>query len=262
MSLKDELTARKTFLEKLIEKTEKELKNPPQGTLRISSCDGRVQYYHRKRPSDRVGEYISKKDMKLVTALAQKEYYEKINRLAMQELKAIDAYLKQCPATTSELFYEGLQERRKELVIPVTETEEMFRKRWESLEYEGKSFAIDSFEYYTDKGERVRSKSEIIIANSLAKANVPYRYEYPVYLENLGMIYPDFTVLNMHSRKELYWEHLGMMDDEEYREKAIRKIAAYSENEIYPGERLILTFETRTTPLNVRQIKKLIEHYF
>jgi len=70
-------------------------------------------------------------------------------------------------------------------------------------------------ELYTAKGERVRSKSEIIIADSLMRAGVPYRYEFPIILNGYGKIYPDFTVLNVGLRKELYWEHLGMMDDSE-----------------------------------------------
>ena len=262
MSIKEDIEARRLFLDKLVDKARKGLRNAPQGTLRISSSGGRVQYYHRKQPSDRVGEYIPKKELKLISALAQKEYYEKTYRLAKQEQKAIDAYLKRCPVIMPELYYEVLSESRKELVIPLCETEEMFRKRWESVEYEGNPIETASFEYYSDKGEKVRSKSEIIIANMLAKAEVPYRYEFPVYLETMGTVYPDFTVLNTHLRKEFYWEHLGMMDDEEYSEKAIRKIAAYCANGIYPGEKLILTFETRSTPLNIRQIKEMIEHYF
>lgn len=63
--------------------------------------------------------------------------------------------------------------------------QEEFIKNWEKKEYEGKSFFMGCPEYYTTKGERVRSKSEVIIADSLYRANVPYRYEYPLYLERL-----------------------------------------------------------------------------
>ena len=95
----------------------------------------------------------------------------------------------------------------------------------------------------------------------LAKEDVPYRYEYPLYLEGADTIYPDFMVLNVRLRKELYWEHFGIMDDAEYAEKAVRKIAKYYMNGFYPGENLILTYETRATPLNVLQIKEIIKHY-
>ncbi len=200
--------------------------------------------------------------MGLASALAQKAYDEKVIKAAQQEIKAIDAYLSICGPEEPEKIYEKLHEARKSLVVPIEETEEMVRSRWESEEYVSNPYAFDSSEYLTGKGERVRSKSEIIIADTLAKADIPYKYEKPLYLQNAGTIYPDFTVLNLRLRKEYYWEHFGIMDDPEYAEKAIRKISTYYSNGIYPGDRLILTWETSKMHLNVRQIKELIEHYF
>ena len=46
-----------------------------------------------------------------------------------------------------------------------------------------------------------------------------------------------------------------------YARNAVRKILAYEENGIYPGERLILTFETEKMALDVRMVKTLIERY-
>ena len=111
------------------------------------------------------------------------------------------------------------------------------------------------------KDERVRSKSELIFADMLSKGGVPYRYEYPMYLRGMGKIYPDFTVLNVKKRKEMFWEHFGMMDDPTYVESAIKKIATYEQNGIFPGENLIMTFETRKNSINQRLVKGLIEHY-
>lgn len=111
------------------------------------------------------------------------------------------------------------------------------------------------------KGERVRSKSELIIADILSKEGVPYRYEYPLYLRGMGRIYPDFTVLNITKREEVFWEHFGMMDDPVYAEGAIKKIATYEQNGIFPGENLILTYEARKNPINQKLVRSLIEHY-
>ena len=77
----------------------------------------------------------------------------------------------------------------------------------------------------------------------------------------LGTVYPDFTVLNVKRRKELYWEHLGMMDDPEYVEKAMQKIAMYEENGIFPGESLILTYETRMNPISPKIVNLMISQY-
>ena len=73
------------------------------------------------------------------------------------------------------------------------------------------------------RGERVRSKSEILIANSLNEMNIQYRYEYPIRISNTTF-YPDFYILNLRRRKEYIWEHFGRMDDIEYARNAIRKI--------------------------------------
>ena len=78
----------------------------------------------------------------------------------------------------------------------------VYMKQWEAVVYERKGFREDAPNYYTDKGERVRSKAEILIANMLNKHGIPYRYEYPLKLKGYGVIYPDFTLLNINTRKE------------------------------------------------------------
>lgn len=71
---------------------------------------------------------------------------------------------------------------------------------------------------------------------------IPYKYEKPLYLKGYGIVYPDFTFLSKRTRKEIYWEHEGRMDDSEYAKTAIKKIKTYEDNGIYLGENLILTF--------------------
>ena len=66
----------------------------------------------------------------------------------------------------------------------------------------------------------------------------------------------------MRKREEIYWEHFGMMDDPNYVENAMQKLMLYQQNGIFPGEQLIITFETRKNPLNQKQILNLVEHYF
>ena len=91
--------------------------------------------------------------------------------------------------------------------------------------------------------------------------NIPYRYEYPLYLEGYGKIHPDFMALNVNTRTVFYWEHMGMMDDTEYVENAIRRIEAYEKNDIFPGENLILTYETQRHPMSPRVIEQKIRKY-
>lgn len=57
------------------------------------------------------------------------------------------------------------------------------------------------------------------------------------------------------------WEHLGMMDDPNYVDMAIKKINTYEQNDILLGKNLILTYETKKNPLNSKTIKLIIQHY-
>lgn len=75
-------------------------------------------------------------------------------------------------------------------------------------------------------------------------------------------IYPDFTVLNIKTRKTLYYEHFGMMDNPEYCKNALEKIEIYESNGIHLGEELFVTFESSLRPLSLSQLDILIEHSF
>ena len=57
--------------------------------------------------------------------------------------------------------------------------------------------------------------------------------------------------MNRRTRREYYWEHFGFMNDPEYCEKTVKKIAAYEKNGIYAGDRLILTFEAGKAALDL-----------
>lgn len=80
-----------------------------------------------------------------------------------------------------------------------------------------------------DKIELVTSKSEVIIANMLLAAKVPYEYETLLDCPEFP-VKPDFTVLGQNGKPILYWEHLGMAGDEEYDQKWERKRQGYLKN--------------------------------
>ena len=177
------------------------------------------------------------------------------------ELGMIERFIKFYETQKCEDIYEKLNPHRQKHVSPITLPDKAFVEQWEQVLYQPKGFKEDAPEYYTDKGERVRSKTEILIANALKKHNIPYRYEAPLYLNEFGTIHPDFTVLNVPLRKELYWEHMGMMDNSDYAQDAVRRIEMYEKNDIFPGDRLVLTYETSRYPMNSRMIEKMIFHY-
>ena len=186
--IKTMMEEREKYLYLLKEEKENALKRAKEGSLRISRNRNKTQYYKRIDPKDCNGIYIREDDMKTAYELAQKDYDQKVLKSIEKELKAIQKYKEAYPGKTIEQIYDSLHPARQKLIIPIRECDEKFIARWEKVEYIGKDFRYDTSEHYTAKGERVRSKSEVIIADALNRAGIPYRYEYPLYIKGLEYI--------------------------------------------------------------------------
>lgn len=258
-------------LKKIEQAAKDDLRDAPEGSLRIAKNNNTDQYYWRTDPKDTKGKYIRKSEEKLIKSLAQKDYAKKILAVLTPTLSKKKEFLDfQAMDVRGELqaVYEKFSPARKKLITPYLDTEEESIKKWEyeknlKKEQVGKvgKFAEISTEIYTEKGEAVRSKSEKILADKFYMLNIPYVYEVPLYVNDYGYVKPDFTVLNRRTRREFYWEHLGMMDDGSYCETAIKKIEAFEKNGIFPGKNLILTYEAKEHPLNMKIVELMIREY-
>ncbi|MDN4493084.1 RecQ family ATP-dependent DNA helicase [Ureibacillus aquaedulcis] len=92
--------------------------------------------------------------------------------------------------------------------------------------------------YATTKGDLVRSKSEVIIANLLQHHSIQYEYEKELNYDGNKKLSPDFT-LTVNGNK-YYWEHLGMIGKNDYDARWLEKQAIYEE--YYPNQ-LLITYE-------------------
>ena len=149
--------------------------------------------------------------------------------------------------------------QRQKIVIPIETPAEQFIEEWKEMGKTERKLLYDMPEYYTENDEQVRSKSEVLIANMLIHYKIPYQYEKPLELPGVGTIYPDFTILDVKNRRELYWEHFGMMGNDDYLEKALRKITKYEQHQYYLGERLFISYETELQPLNMKVVEQNIK---
>lgn len=84
----------------------------------------------------------------------------------------------------------------------------------------------------TLRGEWVRSKSEVIIANLLHKNGVDYAYERPIYRDGRYALLPDFTITTPTGT--YYWEHLGLLSEAGYARRWEQKRRIYEQQ--YPGQ--------------------------
>lgn len=257
----EKLDERIATLKKIVATKEKELLSAPEGALHVSKTGNRIQYYLKQESLEKKKRYLKNSEEQVIKKLCQKDYDQKVLQAAQKELYQLKRLRNSYPEQLCDDIYETLSIHRQKHVQPIVLPDEEFVAQWEQSEYIKKGFADNAPEYYTDKDERVRSKSEIMIANALHKHNIPYKYEAPFYLSGYGTVYPDFTVLNVRLRKEFLWEHLGMMDDAMYVDKALKKIDTYAKNNIFPGEKLVLTHETSFRPISTRIIDRMIECY-
>lgn len=256
-----QLTAKQANLQEIL-KSIKLTKSSPKEKLRVLSKKNCFQYYIIKESGETNGTYLPRKDIRKASLIAQRDYNKEAVAILKKQLATIDTFLATYHPDELDNAYSKLHPGRKTLVTPVREPDEDFIANWLRHPYTHKPFEINAPEYYTTSNIRVRSKSEVIIADALTRANIPYRYEYPTSIKGWGTLYPDFTCLDIRTHEEIIWEHFGLMGDAEYTENAIQKIAHYATNGYILGKNFIATFESAFTPLSMKQVQVYIETRF
>jgi ATP-dependent exoDNAse (exonuclease V) alpha subunit len=146
--------------------------------------------------------------------------------------------------------YSNLAQRRTDLLnseIP------------EVIEYKNRYYD-SSLIHLTTKGDLVRSKSEVIVANALYYNKIAYEYERLIEFENGDKVLPDFT-LKLENGKTLYWEHLGMLNNKEYKKHWTKKLKIYKAHRITEEiGNLILSVEgVESKGINTQDIENKIK---
>ena len=263
MIKKSDIEKEITFVDEHIKTVSNELsmltgKVPNGAKLRSAKHGTGYQYFMRIKPSDINGEYIKAKNRKQAIILAQIEYDENLLKRLRKALSALKIIKKNCSEEVFGTTLNNMPPGKRELIKLPYLSDKDYTLKWKNTDYIGLDFSPDYPEYYTRQNLRVRSKSEVIIADILDEYGVPFLYEKPLHLKS-GLFHPDFTLLNIKTRKELYWEHLGMMDDIDYRNNAFQKLRNYESCGLYPYESVIWTFETGKYPLNTKEIRKMVK---
>ena len=255
----DKLMERKRTIEVLLTYLRRQIARAPWGHLRLNKNKQIYQYYQVRQKGDTKGVYLRRNKDSVAAKLAQKDYNIRLAEELAGQLKVIDRFLEDFKPGKVGQIYNSLHPERQKMVTPLFPDVEKFADDWQNMPYIRKEFAPGAAEYYTAKGERVRSKSEIMIADALNRYGVPYRYEYPVRVEGLGLVHPDFNCLNKRTRREYFWEHNGMMGNADYSGYAVNRIEKYMLAGFWPGRNLILTFETEAVPLTAAMIELQIK---
>ena len=266
-------------LEKMLKGIDMFLSVAPEGYLKWQNKNGKTYYYQQYMQdvpmiADKTMDtenfdkwkrkYIRKRDIGIVAALAQKNYYSSVKPLVQKQLKELKQFVNKYPKENLEEIYEALSVERKRFVKPLQVSVKQKIIQWEAEVYEKNTKYSENLKFETDQGELVRSKSEVIIANLLYQNqnHILYKYERPLEMTIEGrskIVYPDFTILSKRTGKIIYWEHAGRMDAPYYVNDFVKKMNTYVTNGLLPGKDVILTYETQNNPLEISAVKRMIK---
>ena len=186
--------------------------------------------------------------------LAAKKYFTLLKQDIVNELKAIESYLKyysnnkikgknskyingECVANIDlqygksiEFLKENPQFSDKILYVYNSNIRNKNNNqnierinKWKEEVFVKNNKNKENLIYKSVSGNMVRSKSEYIIDMNLYMKGIPFRYEAELVLGD-AVFYPDFTILDPNTMRVFYWEHLGMIDNPEYYKKAFSKL--------------------------------------
>lgn len=183
---------------------------------------------------------------------------------------------------TRELLYTALTRQKKKVVVlhqgSATDLQKLSSERFSAAATRltnlfsppkpvkvGESFLEERLIHVTSRGEAVRSKSEVIIANLLHAKGIEYHYEHPLEIDGITK-YPDFTIEDDDTGITYYWEHCGMLRDPAYRRRWEEKQAWYRTHGILPQSKgggpkgtLIVTEDRPDGGIDSAKIVALIE---
>jgi hypothetical protein len=186
---------------------------------------------------------------------------------------------------TRELLYTALTRQKRRVVIfhqgAATDLQRLSSERFSATATRltnlfgppkpvnvGGAFLEESLIHLTIRGEAVRSKSEVIIANLLHSKGIVYQYEQPLEIGGVTK-YPDFTIEDDDIGITYYWEHCGMLTDPAYRLRWEEKKQWYSTHGVLPhadggGAKgtLITTRDEPDGGINSHAISHLIKSVF
>ncbi|CBK75457.1 hypothetical protein CIY_29210 [Butyrivibrio fibrisolvens 16/4] len=232
--------------------------------IQTSVTNGREQFYCFDGTTH-TRKYLKSGEIIKYAGIIQRDYDLLINyklQKIQKKLSRISRDIKDADLEQITGIYEKMASAKKPYITPIIESDEEFIARWYERNQSGQNtYPIEGI-IYTARGEHVRSKSEKILADLFEKYDIPYVYEPMLKLKNGHVVSPDFVLLNTRQRKTIYWEHLGLIDQEEYAVKNLLKLQSYEDSGIVLGENLFISMESTKQGMNTKIVEMYIKNMF
>lgn len=248
------------------------IESAPTGKLYVQkNHNGSKQFLYYSNENGHITRRGVNRDKDIQIALAQKEFATRALEVVNNNIEALrealkkqkpfdpDSILKSMTQAYSMLPEEYFFDRESTIINLNLDGETQARihrhKKWGVQPYKESMYHKERKTKRTSNGKYVRSKSELLIFETLLNDGIPFHYD-EERQENGMWIVPDFTFRD-GNMKPFYWEHMGMMDDLKYARRNFRKLSDYYDVGIIPGDNLIITF-SRGDDINMGMIKAVI----
>ena len=257
MHTKEELKSILASLEKQHALLAAELEQCPDYNITEENRSGRYELlaaaYKPKRTRIRLRD-----NRALAVQLVRKLFLRKQLAILQKNCDIIAKAIKNWQVFDSAEASYGLKQQYKSITQDVLEAamRSSAASEWASEEYEQLNYKPEEKRHITSRGERMRSKSEMLIAELLYSFGIEFRYEQIVRIGSKTFA-PDFTI-RLADGRIIYWEHMGKTSDKDYVRSQFRKIEYYAESGIVPWDNLIVTFDDTDGNLDIRSIKSII----
>lgn len=235
---------------------------PPKTRIYYSKSNKVIQYYKIDEKHKKIYLNKNKENLDELTTIYQNEYFAKLSKIINLEISVLEKFIAKFPKEKLSDVFDELPESKKAIVNNFFISDEELLELWKKQTYEPKIIPQDSPKFITLNNLKVRSKSEMMIANELYQQKIPFFYEYPVQISDNLTLYPDFYCLIPQQRKIIIWEHFGLTDYSDYRESMVFKINNYAKKGFYLGDNLFFTVESQKEPLSLQMVKKMISVIF
>ena len=241
----------------LQEKCKRIVKHSPKGELFIRQRKSGNSYLRQFNTAEGRRQESINDQKDLIGRLTDKAIAQKVLPVCTKKVKVLERLLEKIDDRDLDEIIADMPEKYQG-VLRARHNRKL--EAWKSAKFIQCPKNPEKHIHETICGEMVRSKSEVIIANALTAAGIPFHYEelFPRYGEDGRKIYPDFTIMLPNGTK-IIWEHFGLLTDIDYCVKNAYKLHTYQHGGYTIGKNLILTQDDNKGNCSSAQIQKIIE---
>ncbi|MBE6031135.1 MAG: hypothetical protein E7225_06020 [Clostridiales bacterium] len=246
------------------------------GTLWVEHRNGKLLHYHVTNTDSGKKRHLITRDKELLSLLARKIYIEKeievlngnikliskakadIEKHFMSEdVNSILSYISNSNQRKAYLDYFSLPDNPCHKMPIDYSRYSLEIIKWANEDYNRSNYMPERLMNITSRGLLVRSKSEVGIIEQVYGYRVPFHYEEIIERNGIRVV-PDLILPDVRGNFWI-WEHAGMMNNPEYRNRHKMKMEKYELLGYYPWKNMIVTYDDEYGHINMKTIRSEIE---